>query len=238
MSKDGERTTYLLEARLTVMGVAIQQRRQAMVHSGIVYSCDILSASAILTLVKIEELRSSVLRLIIRGSKLKSEKSQSSEKDDNRMSGTGKFWHRRKHSIEIDTDILQDEFNQNAAPSVADTNTHSIPDVGYPSSSLQVQDVAQMQQNMREEWAATRIQTAFRGFLEKSRSVMLHTFTQDRSALAATTQRDPRLHGRPTRERGGNQPGPVKSHAHMTEIFESVLASSNTKGAGLSKEEL
>ncbi|KAA8525625.1 hypothetical protein F0562_007493 [Nyssa sinensis] len=86
------------------------------------------------------------------------------------MSGTGKFWHRRKHSVEIDTDtnrMLLVEFNQHAAPSVADTNTRSIPDVGSPSSSLQVQDVAQMQQNMREEWAATRIQTDFRGFLAR-----------------------------------------------------------------------
>uniref|UniRef100_A0A5B6ZJX6 IQ-domain 5 n=1 Tax=Davidia involucrata TaxID=16924 RepID=A0A5B6ZJX6_DAVIN len=97
----------------------------------------------------------------------KSEKSQSSEKDENRMSSTGKFWHRRKHSVEIDTDILQDEFNQNAAPPVADTNIHSVPDVGSPSSSLQVQDAAQIQQNMREEWAATHIQTAFRGFLAR-----------------------------------------------------------------------
>uniref|UniRef100_A0A5B6ZM85 IQ-domain 5 n=1 Tax=Davidia involucrata TaxID=16924 RepID=A0A5B6ZM85_DAVIN len=97
----------------------------------------------------------------------KSEKSQSSEKDENRMSSTGKFWHRRKHSVEIDTDILQDEFNQNAAPPVADTNIHSVPDVGSPSSSLQVQDAAQIQQNMREEWAAIRIQTVFRGFLAR-----------------------------------------------------------------------
>ncbi|KAA8544366.1 hypothetical protein F0562_022366 [Nyssa sinensis] len=98
----------------------------------------------------------------------KSEKSQLSEKDDNRISSTGKFWHRRKHSVEIDTDILQDEFNHKSASPVADVNIQSIPDaVGSPSGSLQVQDAAQIQLNMREEWGAIRIQTAFRGFLAR-----------------------------------------------------------------------
>ena len=77
-----------------------------------------------------------------------------------------KVRHRRKHSVEINTDVLQEEFNQNAAPPVVDANNHSVVDAAdSPSSSLQVQDSAQVQQNTREEWAATRIQTAFRGFL-------------------------------------------------------------------------
>ncbi|XP_059659677.1 protein IQ-DOMAIN 5 [Cornus florida] len=98
----------------------------------------------------------------------KSEKSQSSEKDENRMVGTGKFWHRRKHSVEFDTDIVQDEFNQNAAPPVEDASIDSVPDaVCSPSCSLTVQDAAQIEQNMKEEWAATFIQTAFRGFLAR-----------------------------------------------------------------------
>lgn len=68
--------------------------------------------------------------------------------------------------MEIDTDKLQDEFEQNAAPQVGDANTNAIAEtVGSPSDSLQVQNIVHDQQNIREEWAATRIQTAFRGFL-------------------------------------------------------------------------
>ncbi|KAL7174504.1 hypothetical protein ACSBR2_033705 [Camellia fascicularis] len=95
----------------------------------------------------------------------KSEKSQSSEKDEYR---TRKFQHRRKHSVEIDADIIQDDFNHTAAPPIVDANILSIPDAaGSPSSLLQVQDAVQDQQNMREEWAATCIQTTFRGFLAR-----------------------------------------------------------------------
>ncbi|KAL6976481.1 Protein IQ-DOMAIN 5 [Sarracenia purpurea var. burkii] len=95
----------------------------------------------------------------------RSEKSQSSDRDENR---TGKFQHRRKNSVEIDANIIQDKFNHNVDPLVVDANIHSIPEViSSPSSSLQVQDVPEVQQNMREEWAATRIQTAFRGFLAR-----------------------------------------------------------------------
>ncbi|GMP99149.1 hypothetical protein CsSME_00046742 [Camellia sinensis var. sinensis] len=95
----------------------------------------------------------------------KSEKSESSERDENR---TGKFRHRRKHSVEIDADILQDDFSHNAAPPFVDADIRSMPDAaGSPSISLQVEDAAKIQQNLREEWAATRIQTAFRGFLAR-----------------------------------------------------------------------
>ncbi|KAJ0084162.1 hypothetical protein Patl1_30234 [Pistacia atlantica] len=99
----------------------------------------------------------------------KSEKSPSSEKDENRAAAS-KFRHRRKHSVEIDTDNinLQDEFDQNAAPLVGDANINVIAEtVGSPSYSLQVQNIVHDQQNLREEWAATRIQTAFRGFLAR-----------------------------------------------------------------------
>ncbi|XP_057480289.1 protein IQ-DOMAIN 5-like isoform X2 [Actinidia eriantha] len=91
----------------------------------------------------------------------KSEKSQSSEKDEKR---TGKFRHRRKHSVDIDADKLRDDFNHDPAPPVVDAKILSIPDgAGLPSSSVQVQ----FQHNMREEWASIRIQTAFRGFLAR-----------------------------------------------------------------------
>ena len=49
---------------------------------------------------------------------------------------------------------------------VRDTSPQLNPDpVDSPSSSLEVHDVALSRQNAREEWAAIRIQTAFRGFL-------------------------------------------------------------------------
>ncbi|XP_044483515.1 protein IQ-DOMAIN 5-like [Mangifera indica] len=97
----------------------------------------------------------------------KSERSPSSEKDENRAA-TSKFRHHRKHSVEIDTDELQDEFDQNVVPQVGDINTNVIAEtVGSPSDSLQVQNIVHDQQNLREEWAATRIQTAFRGFLAR-----------------------------------------------------------------------
>ncbi|KAF2299838.1 hypothetical protein GH714_004336 [Hevea brasiliensis] len=76
----------------------------------------------------------------------RSEKSQSSEKDDNRTASS-KFRPRRKHSIEIDADKLQEEFNDNAAAPVGDANILSVPDASEsPSASFQVQDVPQNQQ--------------------------------------------------------------------------------------------
>ncbi|KAE8705774.1 hypothetical protein F3Y22_tig00110418pilonHSYRG00253 [Hibiscus syriacus] len=96
----------------------------------------------------------------------KTEKSQSSEKEENR-SVTSKFRHRRKHSVEFDTDKLQEELERNAVPIARDTNTHATADsAGSPSRSLQVV-VAAVNGLAMEEWAATRIQTAFRGFLAR-----------------------------------------------------------------------
>ncbi|KAK9939219.1 hypothetical protein M0R45_015925 [Rubus argutus] len=68
------------------------------------------------------------------------EKPQSSVKDDNRTTAS-RFQHRRKHSTEIDSNGLQYD-------------------------SLEVNN-AQSELNVREEWAATCIQTAFRGFLAR-----------------------------------------------------------------------
>ncbi|KAJ4710422.1 protein IQ-DOMAIN 1-like [Melia azedarach] len=97
----------------------------------------------------------------------KSEKSPSSEKDENRTAAS-RFRHRRKSSVEIDADKLHDELDQKATPLVEDANVDVVADAaGSPSSSLQVQNAAHNQQILREEWAATRIQTAFRGFLAR-----------------------------------------------------------------------
>ncbi|GAV64564.1 IQ domain-containing protein, partial [Cephalotus follicularis] len=76
--------------------------------------------------------------------------------------------HRRKHSVEIDADKLQDQFEQTASPPVGDANIHSITDAsGSLSESLQLENASHNEQSMREDWAAARIQTAFRGFLAR-----------------------------------------------------------------------
>uniref|UniRef100_A0A165A9E7 DUF4005 domain-containing protein n=1 Tax=Daucus carota subsp. sativus TaxID=79200 RepID=A0A165A9E7_DAUCS len=77
---------------------------------------------------------------------------------------SGKFRHRRRHSIE--NDVLQDEFNDKTATAVKTENSASDAG-GSPSSSLQMINASQFEENMREQWAATCIQTAFRGVLAR-----------------------------------------------------------------------
>lgn len=92
----------------------------------------------------------------------KTEKSKCSEKGENRVMASGKFQVQKKHLDEIYTELLEDNFDHNASiPSIRDASS------GSPSSSLQVRDPSQTQQTAREEWAATYIQTAFRGFLAR-----------------------------------------------------------------------
>lgn len=81
--------------------------------------------------------------------------------------GTSKSRHQRKHSVEFECEKLQYDFNPNTAPTFRDTTIPQInrDSADSPSSSLQVHDAAQSQQNATEEWAAILIQTAFRGFL-------------------------------------------------------------------------
>lgn len=98
----------------------------------------------------------------------KSEKPQSLDKEENGATAS-KSRHRRKHSVEFDADKIQEEFhNHNHNHNDGDANIRSIPDTSEsPFDSLQVQDIAHNQQVMKEELAATRIQTAFRGFLAR-----------------------------------------------------------------------
>lgn len=77
-----------------------------------------------------------------------------------------KFWHRRKHSIDIDAEKLQHEFNSNFTPFVEESNALSDPEAAsITSDSLQTCNALHSQQNYIEEQAAIRIQTMFRGFL-------------------------------------------------------------------------
>ncbi|KAL4567583.1 hypothetical protein LXL04_023171 [Taraxacum kok-saghyz] len=84
----------------------------------------------------------------------KQEKSQRSGEDGHRGK-TGKFGHRRRSSTEINSGIFVNKQNE-------DGNSSAIQDV-----TDSVSDSPQMEQRMREEWAATYIQTAFRGFLAR-----------------------------------------------------------------------
>lgn len=78
-------------------------------------------------------------------------------------SSGSKSQHRRKHSVEIDSYKLEDAFDCNSAGNDGD---NKIPDAaGTASTSVQVHEATHDQQIAREEWAAIRIQTAFRGFL-------------------------------------------------------------------------
>ncbi|XP_021715653.1 protein IQ-DOMAIN 1-like [Chenopodium quinoa] len=97
----------------------------------------------------------------------KSEKSPSSEKDENRARAVGKYRHRRNHSIEIDNQTHQEEQGQNNDLS-GNANLRPVSDTATsPSTSVQIPCEVEEQQRTREEWAATYIQTAFRGFLAK-----------------------------------------------------------------------
>ncbi|PPD74459.1 hypothetical protein GOBAR_DD28607 [Gossypium barbadense] len=78
-----------------------------------------------------------------------------------------KFRHRRKQLVEFDTNELQEELDENAASLAENATTRATIDAaGSPSDAFEVHD-APLNEHAREEWAATRIQTAFRGFLAR-----------------------------------------------------------------------
>ncbi|KAI3756671.1 hypothetical protein L1987_56493 [Smallanthus sonchifolius] len=94
------------------------------------------------------------------GSK-KQEKSQTSGESGHKVNN-GRFRHRRKSSIEINSDIFLNKLD------AEEINSSAIQDVtNSPSTPRQVQTSSQMEQQVREYWAATCIQTAFRGFLAR-----------------------------------------------------------------------
>ncbi|KAK4758193.1 hypothetical protein SAY87_019494 [Trapa incisa] len=92
----------------------------------------------------------------------KSGKLSSSTKDENKYEGCKFRHHRRNHSVEI-KDIGAD-FCCKPAFGIEEANPTTV--IGTPGTS-QVQEASHSQQTMTEEWAATRIQTTFRGFLAR-----------------------------------------------------------------------
>ncbi|XP_077245182.1 protein IQ-DOMAIN 5-like isoform X2 [Tasmannia lanceolata] len=98
----------------------------------------------------------------------KTDKAKPSEKDENKSVATSRFWHRRKHSVEIDSAVLEDELAQNATSLTGDANNRPISNTGTsPTTWIPVQIPARTGQNLKEECAATHIQTAFRAFLAR-----------------------------------------------------------------------
>ncbi|XP_076899135.1 protein IQ-DOMAIN 5-like [Bidens hawaiensis] len=73
----------------------------------------------------------------------------------------GKRQHRRKNSVEISNNIIHAEL-------VEDVHNNADSHITYvPSTSLILQDSSETISQTREEWAAIRIQTAFRGILAR-----------------------------------------------------------------------
>ncbi|XP_073050871.1 protein IQ-DOMAIN 5-like [Primulina eburnea] len=95
----------------------------------------------------------------------KSDKSHSLVGQENKSGSR----HQGKHSVEIESSILGDEASQNVAMENEYARGINIQSVSIisPSVTAQMQNTGQYQHNMREEWAAIWIQTAFRGFLAR-----------------------------------------------------------------------
>lgn len=91
-------------------------------------------------------------------------KSQPLEDNGDKRVNASQFWHRRRQSTDLDSAIREDEFAAGATSSAGDADIQSISNT-TSSTSLHVQVSNQTEQNMKEEWAATFIQTAFRAFL-------------------------------------------------------------------------
>lgn len=80
---------------------------------------------------------------------------------------TTRFWHQRNHSVDFDTATT--EFVERTNLSTGDVIQTSSNSESSPTTSLHVQLSSQSrsEQNVKEEWAATVIQTAFRSFLAR-----------------------------------------------------------------------
>ncbi|KAF6169999.1 hypothetical protein GIB67_034391 [Kingdonia uniflora] len=84
-----------------------------------------------------------------------------------RASSAGRFWHRRKNSVEFNSDLFKDEFARSTAHEANEGVQSSTDTSTNPAILFEVQNSDQIQVDVTEERAATRIQTAFRGFLAR-----------------------------------------------------------------------
>ncbi|KAK1271976.1 Protein IQ-DOMAIN 1 [Acorus gramineus] len=98
----------------------------------------------------------------------KSEKLQRLENNENKRTSGGRFWHRGKHSVDVASTVPDDDYAHDGAQSTQDAVIHSSSGTADSSANLlHVEPSSQFPLNVREERAATVIQTAFRGFLAR-----------------------------------------------------------------------
>ncbi|KAL2344108.1 hypothetical protein Fmac_005393 [Flemingia macrophylla] len=79
-----------------------------------------------------------------------------------------KFHDQRKDAVEFDDGKLPNEFDSDAIQPIGENIGHSNSDAHYSPSTSQQAHGADHNHQMREECAAIRIQTAFRGFLTRT----------------------------------------------------------------------
>ncbi|KAJ8513062.1 hypothetical protein OPV22_003496 [Ensete ventricosum] len=94
----------------------------------------------------------------------KHEKSQHPENDKYTSASANMLNIQKKNYVSLDPATTEDKFALGSGPSTGDANLQSNSD---SASSPTTQMTSQTQQNMREEWAATVIQTAFRALLAR-----------------------------------------------------------------------
>nr|XP_009398343.1 PREDICTED: protein IQ-DOMAIN 1-like isoform X1 [Musa acuminata subsp. malaccensis] len=94
----------------------------------------------------------------------KHEKLQHPENDKYTSASANKLNSQKENYVGLDPATTEDELALGSALSTGDANLQSNSD---SASSPTAQMTSQTQQNMREEWAATVIQTAFRAFLAR-----------------------------------------------------------------------
>nr|CAD1841575.1 unnamed protein product [Ananas comosus var. bracteatus] len=98
----------------------------------------------------------------------KQENSQHPENDENKKVVSDRSRHRRKRSINYDSVVIEEESTVETVELVGEASIKSSANpASSPTSSLQVQVSSQTEQIVKEDWAATVIQTAFRGFLAR-----------------------------------------------------------------------
>ncbi|XP_010045168.2 protein IQ-DOMAIN 1 isoform X1 [Eucalyptus grandis] len=102
---------------------------------------------------------------------LKKSQKSPSNKDEEKVNGSqshSKSLCSANCSVGTETENIHDQLNCNYASHVGDANEHFIPDPACSlSTCFDVQKTDHHQQILREELAAARIQTAFRGFLAR-----------------------------------------------------------------------
>ncbi|XP_074268100.1 protein IQ-DOMAIN 5-like [Silene latifolia] len=96
----------------------------------------------------------------------KKDKSPSSEKDENITTAVSGAHQRKNHFISINDSSFKK--HSNISEFAEDADVRLVSDIAAsPSTPVEVQCDAEDHQRMREEWAATYIQTIFRGLLAR-----------------------------------------------------------------------